>query len=374
MLKALSVFGKKSKPELRLVLADSSPGVLAALGKLTVSHQIVGEALTTEGVYRTLERANLLIADLETLPESGGVGRAMLREVLRRTNIPSPTPAQFAADPVVWQEEALAAAGHFEHLPPKSVAFTSLSGGVGKTTLSLDTALAFAHTTRLPTLIVEFCHGASGLLAVTGAEAPSLYDCVRKEQPLAQWQGVNLLPMDFEYARQLSQEAILAYLRRQQQAHVLTVFDAEYFHVTTTLVESERLVDTWCVLCVPRRPDTVENARALAARLAEKNIPAQIILNQTRPGEGMLVASLDRALELGYDETARWLDGRLGRDALRLIYPGLPARRHGGILARLPFSRNGPGPAVSRQRSGVSGQASAVSRQVSAVSNQPADA
>jgi hypothetical protein len=330
---------KDHKSELRVVVASRNLEALRALRLFTVPHDVAGEAMTTGGLYRLLPGADLVVVDAEDLLESE-ISHQTLARILQESGIPATPSAAFLESPLSWQERALAATGSVEHLPRRCVAFTSLSGGVGKTTLALDTAVAFARATGLPVLVTEFCHGASALTALTGAEG-SLYDAITQGQlsGLGAWQGVSVLPMDFTMVRLIPEAQVRAYLEAQIKSHVLTVFDAHYMH--SVLARVEHLVDEWFLVFAGGRPDTVADVPLLQEKLAERKARStRLVLNQKRLGDG-LASGLDPEIALPWTDGADHFDGRLGARLLEAIYPTFATRRKKNAWTR-------PGPGLAR--------------------------
>ena len=166
------------QPTVRVLVATSQVQVHAALESIAPYQSL--EAVSTRGVYHAIPNAQLAIVDIESLIEEE-VSRATLVEILNRSPLPWTTPEQFLADPTIWRAHALAAAGNFQSFPPATAALTSYSGGVGKTTLSLDAAVHFASRTKLPTVVVEFPYGPSALRVITGVtEGAGLVDVAHR--------------------------------------------------------------------------------------------------------------------------------------------------------------------------------------------------
>ena len=275
--------------------------------------------LFTRQIVKLLPTAQLIIIDLEDVVEYGyetAMLRTRLEEAQERQNIPYVSSEEFLADPEEWLARAGRARGGQE-LPDKlTIGFTGYSGGVGKTTLALDTALHFARRAELPVLLIEFVYGTSALAVLTGVEATFLYDLATdtESQP-AVFRGVTLVPMDYDNCRLLAAEDFARYLKSLMAQHVLTVVDAIWPHGLLRSIQGD--VDQWFVMASPRL-DAVENANKLAEELGTK---ASIVVNNQRgAGDSLALAGVERALSLSHtDRVDRW-EGKLGRQMLDHLY------------------------------------------------------
>lgn len=277
------------------------------------------EAISTEGAYQALPQAHLAIVDLEELVESS-LSRQALAGLLQEAAIPLTTGDEFLARPEAWMETGRGISARILHLPPKTVAFVSYSGGVGRTTLALDTAIHFAEVTKLPTLLVEFCHGISAVATLSGIQAPHLYDCLTQGVKPAQWRGVTLLPMDYDLAKLLPLEQIGEYLKREEAGHILTVIDACYPHALLEAVRKE--VVRWLVVATPR-DDAILNGLQLKEELAPR---ASLVINCRRATDSVLLLGVERELDLPHISNPDQFKGLLGGEILSHIYRSW--RRH----------------------------------------------
>ena len=310
------------KKRLRIVLGTDDPGVLQALEQLKVEHQVVAEALTCEGLYRALgspansrgpKGVDLVIADLESLA-SRTLSPDGLRRILSSGAVPLVSPQEFADDPHAWQEAALAAKGFVAHLPSRCAVITGYSGGVGRTTTTLDSADLFALKTGLPTLVVEFCYGSSALRAICSRDLPGIYDCIADGERPGSWRKrVNLLPMDFSLAKMLEPEQIAAFLEQERRGHILTLVDAHRPH---PLMRIEP--DIWLVMSTTK-PDALQNGLLLTRELRQDGLEVRLVNNMVRGKLGLV--GFERDLDLPFLSSPERYDGRLGKDVLKLIYP-----------------------------------------------------
>jgi hypothetical protein len=297
--------------------------VLVATKDLTVFDALQGltgleyrEALFTGQIYDALPNAQLIIVDFDDLVEHPySVG--MLRGVLSDSDIPVVSSEEFLSEPDHWLMEARRLGGEVTDLPTKrTVAFVSYSGGVGKTVLAMDTAVHFARRTKLPVVLLEFTYGESAVQALVGSSVPVLFELATQPdvEPIV-WNGVTLVPMDYDNSRDLSIQLLGKYLKDVMREHVLTVIDAHWPHALIGAVRDE--IDRWYVVATPR-PDAVENAEKLAAELGPK---ASIVLNQ-KGGvvDSIALSGVDRAVELPVvKEPDRW-QGSLGKRILLHTY------------------------------------------------------
>jgi hypothetical protein len=129
------------------------------------------------------------------------------------------------------------------------------------------------------------------------------------------WNGVTLVPMDYDNARDLSIQLLGKYLKDVMREHVLTVIDAHWPHALIGAVRDE--IDRWYVVGTPR-PDAVDNAQKLAAELGPK---AHIVMNQ-KGGmvDSLALQGIDRALELPVVKEADRFGGKLGAKLLLHTY------------------------------------------------------
>ena len=304
-------FWKKEKKEIRIVLGSNDEGALLALNELDVSYRIAAEAVTCDGLYRTLKDADLVIANLAELATRSLAPEGLL-EIIAASGTPLATPEEFAADPRRWQESALVTKGFTEHLPPKCAAIVSYSGGVGKTTISLDMAALFARKTKLPTMVTEFCYGTSALRAICHLEdAPTIYECITKGEAPAEWRGVRIVPMNFTLARMLASEQIADFLSRERRNHILTVLDCHFPHPLLKEVEP----NVWLIVGTPK-PDALSNALTLVEEISSEK---KVVINMAKGKLGLVGVKRDLTLPQ-VPEPERY-DGRLGEKVLRLIYP-----------------------------------------------------
>ena len=302
---------------MKVLVATKSVSVLEALRAIP---GIESEpALYTGQIAKMIPSAQLVIIDFEDIveyPFEIGMIQSLLAEAQEKRGLPRASSEEFLTDPEEWLRRASRSRGGRE-LPDKlTVAFASYSGGVGKTTMALDTALHFARRTERPVLLVEFVYGASALAALTGLEMPFLYDLTSKVdlQP-AVFKGVTLVPMDYDNCRLLSPEEFGKYLKKQIAKHVLTVVDTTWPHGLVHSIQEE--VDQWLVVATPRL-DAVENATKLVKELGAKGT---IVLNQKRgSGDSLALTGIERGLDLPYvDRVDQW-EGKLGRQLLLYVY------------------------------------------------------
>jgi hypothetical protein len=292
-------------------------------------------ALYSDQVVKLIPSAQLVIVDFGDVveyPYEIGMIQSLLAEAQEKRGLAWTSSEEFLADPEEWIRRASRSRGG-RTLPDKlTVAFTSYSGGVGKTTLALDMALHFARRTERPVLLLEFVYGVSALAALSGLEMPFLYDLTSRIdlQPAA-FKGVTLIPMDYDNCRLLPPEEFGKYLKKQMAKHVLTVVDTTWPHGLVRSIQEE--VDQWLVVASPRL-DATENANKLVKELGAK---AAFILNMKRGmGDSLALAGMERELELPYvDRVDEW-DGKLGKQLLLYVYgPAWREYESKNIFARL---------------------------------------
>lgn len=315
------MFGKRKEREpFKLLIGTRSELVPAASERLLEKWEL-REAISTDIAYRQLEGCQLAVVEPEELQERQ-LSRDGLARILTESGIPWASAEEFAADPALWESRALAAHGSLEHLPCRCVAITSYSGGVGKTTLALDTAIEFARAARLPVLAVEFGYGASAFQTLADPGLPTVYDCVGGGKAPGKWRGVDLLPMTWNLARLVPAKAFSDWLAQAKKGHVLTIVDVQYPHAL--LPAAQHLVDEWLIFTTSR-PDTVSNAVDLADKLS----PNRVVLNQRGWADGLALRGFHRDFEIRYDPHADRLEGKLGRQLLSAVYPNVRFDRGG---------------------------------------------
>lgn len=297
--------------------------VLVATKELAVFDTLQGipnldfsSALFTGQIYDALPGHQLVVVDFDDLVEHP-YSAAMLRGILSDSDVPFVSSEEFLAEPDRWVQEARARGGEASDLPTKrTIAFVSYSGGVGKSVLALDTAAHFARRAKLPVCVLEFTYGESAIAALAGQTIPALFElATQPDIEAALWNGVTLVPMDYDNSRDLSIQLLGKYLKDVVREHVLTVIDVQWPHALIGAVRDE--IDRWYVVATPR-PDAVDNAQKLAAELGPK---AAVVMNQ-KGGmvDSIALSGVERALELPVvKEADRW-SGKLGAKVLMHTY------------------------------------------------------
>ena len=311
-----------NQPTVRVLVATSQVEVHTALE--TIAPYQATEAVTTRGVYHALPKVQLAIVEIDSLIEEEVV-RGTLVEILNRSHVPWTTPEGFLAEPMTWRAHALAASGNFQSFPPATAALTSYSGGVGKTTLSLDAAVHFAARTKLPTAIVEFPYGPSPLRVITGTtDGASFVDVVHNERAqLPSWRGVTLVTVNYnDVGGLLKPEEVEQCFERIQATHILTIVDSEFPHPWLEIIA--RHIGTFIIIAAPRA-DAWNNAAALKQwmeRAPENFARSQVVFNLVDGwGDRLTQMGLARTMDLPRIKNPERLDGRLGTQLLRAVYP-----------------------------------------------------
>ena len=305
------------KQTLVVVVATRAAGVIPALEEAATHLEKVRleqrEAISAAGTYQNLKGAHLVVVDTSDLV---GTEQEHSRLAIALEDSPHLIVVEgrtFVLNAQGYLEQAVAVTGLGEMLPPRSVAFTSLSGGVGRTTLALATARAFREATHLPAAVVELSPGPSALYALTGAEGVSgIYQVIEQGNKFPVWHDITLAGMNWELARLLSEEKITALWQTLLQKHVFVVFDAPAWHPLFAQVTAE----TFFVLSNDRL-DAQVSAAGLLERLLQNGQAAQVGLNRAGVA-GRLSLPVKAAFDL---KTARnvW---KLGTPILKVIYPG----------------------------------------------------
>ncbi len=314
---------RRASPTVRVLVATRRTDVHAALERIA-PYQLM-EAVSTRGVYTSLRGTQLAIVELEALLEED-IPCGTLVQVLRQsTTVVWTTPDDFVRAPETWRAHALAASGRFESFPPATAALTSYSGGVGKTTLTLDAAVCFAARTKLPTAVVEFPYGPSALRVITGTgEGASFVDAVHREAlNLPVWRGVSLATVNYhEVGGLLKPDEVSQCFERIRAAHILVIVDSEYPHPWLETVAKQ--LGTTLIVGAPR-PDAWNNAAALQqqmARTPDLYAHPQVVFNLVEGwGDRLTQLGLERTMDLPRIKNPERLDGILGAQLLKAIYP-----------------------------------------------------
>ncbi len=274
-------------------------------------------ALYTQRVYKALSKeTRLVIIDFDDLVPHPDTSVEMLRNVLVESGALVVTSEEFLARADEIIKEAEEKGKGRDPLEKLCIAFTSYSGGTGKTTLALDTALHFARRTKQPVMLMEFTYGVSALDMSTGQEMPHLFDLTTQlDIEPTRWKGVSLVPMDYENCQDLSMGFINNYVKKQMANHVLTVIDSQWPHGLIGAVKDE--VDQWLVVATPRL-GAVENAEKLRAELSPN---ASVIVNQNGGlSDSLALAGRERVLTLPRVKRPDQFDGELGKKVLGWLY------------------------------------------------------
>jgi hypothetical protein len=252
--------------------------------------------------------------------ESPDLSRERLAQVLANTL--AVTGAEFAANPAQSLDRARAASGLSGALPPRCIALAGLSGGVGKSTLSLSLARFFRHKTGLPTAVIELSSGPSGRLALLAKDDQDwshLYEVVSQGKSWPTWEGITLAGMAWDTARLLTDDRVLAAWRTIKEQHILTVIDAPAYHPHWPLVTS--LADRLFIVA-DGRPDALANAAWL---LQHDGTQSEVLLNR-----GGLAAKLALPIKPIADlpdvgRAAQAFPSQLGGKLMSIVYPGWKA-------------------------------------------------
>jgi hypothetical protein len=311
---------KRKNKSIVVVVATRHPGALAALGQYSALPIEQREALTSEGLYRALPDAHLVLADLPDLVECGDVGCDRLAQVLETADVVAVSGAEFAAGPSTYLDRARAASGLAEALPSRSVALTGLSGGVGKTTCAISLARHFRQRTSLPVAVVEMTLGPSALEALLGGtqDLPHLYEVATQDAKWPVWEGITLAPMDWPTAQLLEHQIVARVWERLRESHVLTIFDGPAFH-PLWLDAAVPLLDTAYAVS-DARPDALVSALHFAAQ--DDGVPAHVLLNRGDITARIAMPQAPVANLPNVGGKANQYPPRLGRELMKLVYPG----------------------------------------------------
>ena len=302
-------------------------------------------ALDTRRIYEAIPDVQLVIVDyMDLIPHPFSV--EFIRDLLSSAPIQVCTSDEFLSSPGRYLDAKVPSRRSCDLLAKRTVAFTSYSGGTGKTSFSLDTALYFAEKTKrmlaLPVAVLEFTYGDSALAALVGEVRPAVYDLIaHPEMEPFRFQGVTLYPMDYDNLRALSIEQMESFYREQMSHHVLTVIDTIWPHGLVAAIDD--VVDMWFVLTTPRL-DAIDNAKKLSRELSTLygEDKVAVVVNKMA-GLAATLALLGTRSDIKVGEVKQsevFFDGRLGKQVLTHLYNSQwrdyeRARRPGrGLFAR----------------------------------------
>jgi len=298
-------------------------------------------ALHTGTITDLLPQSQLVVIDYEDIIPYP-LSEAELRERIFAARIHECSSQDFAANPDRYLRGlGSTLAGKILSVPENfCVAFVSYSGGTGRTTIALDTALHYRAVIKqyrekhkkevqlkeqvpdTPPLLIEVAFGASSLAALTGLDMPQLYQLATDPDiPAMTLKDVTLVPMDYDHVRMLSRDLLERYLNRVMSKHSLTIIDSVW---PTDLVRSFKdRVNLWVVVA-SERMDTIANARKLYTELVQEYGDERVwtLLNQTVQEKGKRKKS-DQAewdIRLPYVVRPDEYAGELGRGVLTRVF------------------------------------------------------
>jgi MinD-like ATPase involved in chromosome partitioning or flagellar assembly len=235
--------------------------------------------------------------------------------------------------------------GRMRKLPEHyAIAFVSYSGGIGRTTLALDTAIYYASAMergerdrrnervrsaalgQSPAMVFELTLGSSALASITGVEMPHLMQLATDPEVFAHvHQGVTLVPMDYENVRMLDTDLLKRYFRRQKERHALTLVDCIWPHGLSETVAED--VDLWVVVA-SERMDTRNNAQKLydelRATYQRNNVWVWTLQNKAPDSENSMETLGEEALtwdvEVPVIERAEELRGEIGHIIMSRVF------------------------------------------------------
>jgi len=302
-----------------LVASRNSAAVKAAWAQAKAE---VREALSTDAAFKSLSGVRLAVLDVEHL-EVGHIAPDQLVDVLQHAGVVVCSGVEFAASPQTYVEQALSALGALDSLPPRAITITGHSGGVGKTTLSLDLVAFVAERLRLTAALIEVGYGASPLRALVSPDLPDFYAVATQGEPPGNWRRATLLPMEHRTARLLLNRAeVPDLLGGLKQRHVLTVFDAAPTH---PLFDLARSLSDLVLVVSDTRLDSIANAAHLADELRRSREPhrVQVVFNRHKSlRDRALLAGLEGAAHLPEIANPARCDGRLAKRVMPVVYPG----------------------------------------------------
>jgi len=282
-------------------------------------------ALDTGRIYEAISGTHLAIVDRHELVEEP-YSADLIVDLLANAGITCCTSEEFIADTDHYLDARSPSSRTLELPPKRTIAFTSYSGGTGKTSLALDTVLHFVNQTarnlRLPAAIFECVYGDSALEALLGGEQVPLSLLLQQpELDPFKFRDVALYPMDYTNTRQIPNDQYRRYCREQMANNVLTVIDTMWPHGHALALGDD--VDMWVVMTTPRI-DAIENARKLQNDLRERYGEEKVLLVVNQMGgfaSKLALMGLERDIMLPRMQHAdTFFDGRLGKEILSRVY------------------------------------------------------
>jgi hypothetical protein len=305
----------QAKP-LRVLVATHEPRVLSVLEAQFKPYELI-EALTTDGVRSNLLKVDLGIVDIADLAQAS-VRREDVWTMLQSHPIPVASSDDFLSNPIEWRQRALASAGVYEGLDKQVVLVTSYSGGVGKTSISIDVATHFAAMTHLPTVLLELTFGPSALRIITqDGMKVDLQQAATQNCALPAWKGISLVPYEHETCQALDEATVVAFFERLYTQYAMMVIDCAFPH--PFLFYLQKFPKTVLVVGNPKM-----DAWAFASQLHERIVPSYLVMNMVGWQDKVVEYGSKRDLDLPFLSNFRTEapDGRLAKAVLPMIYPG----------------------------------------------------
>jgi hypothetical protein len=312
---------------MKVLVATKEPLVFDQLANGAPDAELV-TALDTGRLYASIPSAQLAIIDYHDLVPHP-YSTACIRRLLSSATLRQCSAHEFLASPETFLSRVAPLKRAFELPAKRTIALTSFSGGTGKTSLALDTALHFAakteHRLSLPVGVFEFTYGSSALDALIRTEAPTLDKLMRQPELEANsFHGVTIYPMNYDAIRPIPIERVKRYLQEQMSNHVLNIIDAIWPHGTASLIGED--VDLWIVLTTPRI-DAVDNARKLRQRLAAEYGENKVLMAVNQMGglgASLALMGFDRDIEIPrIQQSDVFFGGRIGKQILGHMYNSL---------------------------------------------------
>jgi hypothetical protein len=308
---------------MKVLVATKAPQVFEKLSAVPDVEPIV--AIDTGRIYEALPSTQLAIVDYPDLVAQP-FSVELIRKLLAEARFQQCSSDEFLSSPETFLSSRVPARRAYKLPGKRTIAFTSYSGGTGKTSFALATALHFVNQTQrrlqLPAAVFEFTYGESALGTLVGEARPALSELISQpEIEPYRFNGVSLYPMDYDNVKLLPREQVERYFREQVAQHVLTVIDTIWPHGLALALGNT--VDLWVVLTTPRI-DAVENAQKLRQELAATYGAERVIvaLNQ-KAGLAAALAMMGSQREIEVTRLSQnevFFDERLGQAVLKRVY------------------------------------------------------
>ncbi len=196
---------------------------------------------------------------------------------------------------------------------PKAIALFSAKGGVGKTSIAVNLAVALAHRTRERVALVDLDLQFGDIAVLMNIHpkrtiAELMQENVEMDREMLQSylyerNGVNVLaaPNRPELAELVNEEGVARTLKALLSFHDYVVIDTSPIFNDVTLAGLDH-ADTVLMVVTPDLPSLKDNKRALdLAKTLSLNQKIKLVLNRSGAGFGIENEDVERSMEMRLD-------------------------------------------------------------------------